>query len=87
MRRQLTNSAESAPNGKSWLKSIMSLLPSPCRAAVLSAACRLDPIDLETELGILFFRQDKILKGICTVKNKLFFWFCRKLRFAASRKV
>jgi hypothetical protein len=31
-------------------KSIMSLLPSPCRATALSAARRLDTIDLEMEL-------------------------------------
>ena len=31
-------------------KSIVSLLPSPCRATALSAARRLDTIDLEMEL-------------------------------------
>ena len=31
-------------------KSIVSLLPSPCRATALSAARRLDTVDLETEL-------------------------------------
>ena len=30
-------------------KSIVSLLPSPCRATALSAARRLDTIDLEME--------------------------------------
>ena len=32
-------------------KAIVSLLPSPCRAAALSAARRLDTIDLEMEYG------------------------------------
>jgi seryl-tRNA(Sec) selenium transferase len=30
----------------------MSLLPSPCRATALSAACRLDTIDLEMECDL-----------------------------------
>jgi hypothetical protein len=34
-------------------KAIVSLLPSPCRATALSAARRLDTIDLEMELVIV----------------------------------
>ena len=34
-------------------KAIVSLLPSPCRATALSAARRLDTIDLEMELQFM----------------------------------
>ena len=39
-----------SPRSKSISNSILSLLPSPCRATALSAARRLDKIDLEMEL-------------------------------------
>jgi hypothetical protein len=50
-------------------KSIVSLLPSPCRATALSAARRLDTIDLEMELRHAFERRhSKMLTSFFTTE-------------------